>query len=239
MRESILAAIHGEFGRRELPEIGTVIGDIYTVILCPVCNHKTLDNYDICRYCGWEYDGFPEYHYSAANGATMREYRDAYKKAVAAKKVFVGGSKSLSVLTQVERELLLTYVHDDCHILIGDCRGADFAIQNYLYSAGYSFVTVYATEGKARNNSGHWYVKAIDAPQDAKGFDYYRQKDIAMATEADEVLMFWDCKSKGTYHNLLDAVRNNKVTRVVLRPFEVMEITTVDDIEKIRQENVY
>lgn len=151
-----------------------------------------------------------------------------------AKKVFIGGSKSLSVLTQAETDLLLTYLNDDCHILIGDCRGADLAIQNFLCSAEYRFVTVYATEGKARKNSGHWYVKAIDAPQDTRGFDYYRQKDIAMATEADEVLMFWDRKSKGTYHNLLDAVRNNKVTRVVLRPFEVVEVTTVDDIERIK-----
>lgn len=114
MKESILAAIQGEFGERELPEVGTVIDDTYTVILCPVCNHKTLDNYDICRYCGWEYDGFDENHFPAANGAALRDYREAYKKMMTAKKVFVGGSKSLSVLTQVERELLFTYVHDEC-----------------------------------------------------------------------------------------------------------------------------
>ncbi|MBO5714902.1 MAG: hypothetical protein J6S23_00725 [Clostridia bacterium] len=82
MKESINAAIGAEFIKRKLPEIGTTVDDIYTVILCPVCNHKTLDNHDICRHCGWEYDGFDEDHYSAANRATLREYREKYKKAL-------------------------------------------------------------------------------------------------------------------------------------------------------------
>ncbi len=80
MKENIYAAIRGEFVGCELPELGTVVDDIYTVILCPVCGQKTLDNYYICGHCGWEYDGFPEDHYSAANGATLREYRDEYNR---------------------------------------------------------------------------------------------------------------------------------------------------------------
>ena len=78
--ESIYAAMCGEFGKRALPPVGTVCDEIYTVIVCPVCKHKTLDNYDICRHCGWEYDGFPEDHYSAANGATLIEYRERYEQ---------------------------------------------------------------------------------------------------------------------------------------------------------------
>lgn len=81
MRETILAAIRGEFGERILPPLGATYDD-YTVIICPVCKHKTLDNYDICRHCGWEYDGFSEYHYSSANGATLAEYRAEYRKLI-------------------------------------------------------------------------------------------------------------------------------------------------------------
>ena len=81
MKESIYAAIRGEYGKRVLPPVGTAYGEEHMVV-CPVCKHRTLDNYDICRHCGWEYDGFPEDHYSAANGATLAEYREYYKKAV-------------------------------------------------------------------------------------------------------------------------------------------------------------
>lgn len=80
MKYSILSALHGEYSKRDLPEVGAMYNDIYKVIPCPVCGNKTLDNYDICTHCGWEYDEFTENHYSAANGATMREYRRAYEK---------------------------------------------------------------------------------------------------------------------------------------------------------------
>lgn len=80
IKDVILAAIHGKFGRLELPEVGTSIDDIYTVILCPVCNRKTLDSHSICCHCGWEYDSIPDNYYSAANGATIDVYREEYRK---------------------------------------------------------------------------------------------------------------------------------------------------------------
>lgn len=86
MKESIYAAICGEYGKRVLPSVGTAYDEDHTVIVCPVCKRKTLDNYDICLHCGWEYDGFPEDHYSAANGATLTDYREQYKKAIKERK---------------------------------------------------------------------------------------------------------------------------------------------------------
>lgn len=50
----------------------------YTEISCPVCGAKTLDNHWVCPVCLWEYDGFPEDHYSAANGTTLAAYREAF-----------------------------------------------------------------------------------------------------------------------------------------------------------------
>ena len=82
MKEAIQAAIRGEPGVRELPPVGTPYDEDHTVILCPVCKCKTLDNHDICRHCGWEYDGFPEDHHSAANGGTLIAYREEYNKAI-------------------------------------------------------------------------------------------------------------------------------------------------------------
>ena len=78
MKESIYAALRGEYGEQVLPPVGTAYDEDHTVILCPVCKGKALDNYGICRHCGWEYDGFPEDHYSAANGGTLAEYREQY-----------------------------------------------------------------------------------------------------------------------------------------------------------------
>ena len=86
MKESIYAALRGEYGKRVLPHVGTTYDEDHTVIVCPICNHKTLDNYDICCHCGWEYDGFPEDHYSAANGATLTDYREQYKQALKERK---------------------------------------------------------------------------------------------------------------------------------------------------------
>ena len=86
MKECIYAALCGAYGDQILSPIGTVYDEDHTVIACPVCNHKMLDHYDICRHCGWEYDGFSEDHYSAANGATLRDYREAYKQALKERK---------------------------------------------------------------------------------------------------------------------------------------------------------
>lgn len=82
INRSILAAIRGENKERQLPDVGTHYDEWYTVILCPVCGHKTLDNYDICTHCGWEYDDLPEDHYSTCNRATLRDYRAQYQKAL-------------------------------------------------------------------------------------------------------------------------------------------------------------
>ena len=60
MKESIYAAIRGEYGKRVLPPVGTAYDEDHSVIICPVCKHKTLDNYDICRHCGI-YTFFPSH----------------------------------------------------------------------------------------------------------------------------------------------------------------------------------
>ena len=82
IKDCISSAIRGERGRYELPDVGEIYDGCHTVILCPVCGNKALDNHGICMHCGWEHDGFGEDHYSAANGATLREYRRQYQKAL-------------------------------------------------------------------------------------------------------------------------------------------------------------
>ena len=78
IEDNIRSALRGEYGARELPDVGTTVDDIYTVIRCPVCYNKTLNNSYICCHCGWEHDDFSDYSY--ANGSTLEEYREAYNK---------------------------------------------------------------------------------------------------------------------------------------------------------------
>ncbi len=130
-------------------------------------------------------------------------------------KVFIGGSKTLAHLTPQMCTLLDELIQSGADILIGDCRGADTLVQEYLVKKGYRKVTVYASGTTVRNNAGNFAMKLVSA-DNSKGFEFYRQKDIAMANEADSALMFWDGKSKGTQHNISDMKVQNKPCRVVL-----------------------
>ena len=100
-------------------------------------------------------------------------------------------------------------------VLIGDCFGADKLVQKYLYKRGYDKVKVYASGSKVRCNEGCYPV--ISVPADGKnGFDFFRQKDIAMSLATDHALMFWDGVSKGTRCNIEDMEQQEKFTAVIL-----------------------
>ena len=151
------------------------------------------------------------------------------------KRVFLGGSKSITELTDDEKDVIDEYIAKDYQILVGDCRGADTEIQKHLVERGYTNVKVYATDGEARNNVGNF--KVINCPScyapewSAKNaYSYYRVKDERMLTLCDEILMFWDGNSKASRENLEDGLRIKKPTKAVLRPFEVKEFKREDEI---------
>ncbi len=52
----------------------------YSLVMCPVCGHLTLDNYYVCDTCGWEYDGSKGNEYSSANGTSAEAYRKRMEK---------------------------------------------------------------------------------------------------------------------------------------------------------------
>ncbi len=117
------------------------------------------------------------------------------------KKVFIGGSKNITKLDETVRQKLDELILENAEILIGDCLGVDKLVQAHLFLKGYKNVTVYATEGKARNNIGDWPV--VNVPSHGEeGYDYYELKDIEMAKDADETFMIWDGQSKGTAFNI-------------------------------------
>ena len=145
------------------------------------------------------------------------------------KRVFLGGSKSITELTDDEKRVIDEYIEKGCQILVGDCRGADTEIQKHLAERGYTNVKVYATDGEARNNVGNFKVIACPSMRTPKAramkdYYYYRVKDERMLTLCDEILMFWDGNSKASRENLEEGVRMKKPTKAVLRPFEVREL---------------
>ena len=156
------------------------------------------------------------------------------------KRVFLGGSKSITELTDDEKAVIDEYIAKDYQILVGDCRGADTEIQKHLVERGYTNVKVYATDGEARNNVGNFKVIACPSmltpeARARKDYFYYRIKDWRMLTLCDDILMFWDSGSKASRENLEEGVKLKKPTKAVLRPFEVREIKIDDDIENKKQ----
>lgn len=152
------------------------------------------------------------------------------------KRVFLGGSKSITELTDEEKSVIDEYIENGCQILVGDCRGADTEIQKHLVERGYKNVKIYATDGEARNNVGNFKVIACPssyAPEWSvkNAYSYYRVKDERMLTLCDEILMFWDGDSKASRENLEDGLRMKKPTKAVLLPFEVREITAENDLK--------
>ena len=130
-------------------------------------------------------------------------------------KIFIGGSKMLKELSPCMKKALDIVCEKGYEVLIGDCFGADKLVQKYLYKRGYDKVKVYASGTKVRCNEGCYPVISVSA-EGKRGFEFYRQKDIAMANDADHALMFWDGVSKGTRCNIEDMERQEKFTAVLI-----------------------
>lgn len=129
-------------------------------------------------------------------------------------KVFVGGAKAITTLPDPVIARLQTICERQYDILVGDCYGVDAAVQKFFANLGYNRVVVYASNGKARNNLGSWPVQCVPVAQGLTGFDFYRQKDIAMAEAADCGLMVWDGKSAGTRQNIRTLLELGKIVLV-------------------------
>jgi hypothetical protein len=147
-------------------------------------------------------------------------------------KIFLAGSRTVSKITlNIENRLFGIY-KKGYTILVGDASGADAAIQHFFAQLGYRNVTVYASNGKARNNLGNWRVETISVPNYTKGFDFYTMKDKAMANDACYGFMIWDGKSKGTFTNIVNLLNYKKKALVYLTPQKTF--LCIDSMDKLR-----
>lgn len=131
-------------------------------------------------------------------------------------KVFLCGSKTVTSLPPRFTYLLDCCCRDGCDFLIGDCFGADRLMQEYLFEHEYMRVTVYVSGQRIRNRIGNYPVRHIPIPDGMTGFEFYRQKDLAMIEDCDTALILWDGKTKGTFSNALDLTNADKPFSLIL-----------------------
>lgn len=131
-------------------------------------------------------------------------------------KVFIGGSRRLTRLSQAVVQKLDAIVAKGYTILVGDANGIDRAVQQYMAGKGYQDLLVYCVNDTCRNNIGHWKTVSVTKDSLNKDFDYYVTKDREMAREATCAFMMWDGKSKGTLRNVLDLLKDGKTVLVYL-----------------------
>jgi probable addiction module antidote protein len=117
--------------------------------------------------------------------------------------IFIGGSRHVSRLPSEVKKRLDNVVTSGHRVIVGDANGADKAVQKHFHDIHYDKVTVFCSGASPRNNLGTWLTHHVEAPNDAKGFQFYAAKDREMAREADFGLMIWDGKSPGTVLNVL------------------------------------
>ena len=139
-------------------------------------------------------------------------------------KIFIGGSKTIHKLDDQVKGKLHEIIKNQYDVLIGDCFGIDKAVQAFFDENGYRDITVYVSGENVRNNVGDF--KVYNIPANMTGFEFYRQKDIAMAKEADCGFMIWDGKSKGTLNNIADLVSQNKTCEVYFDKDKTITVLT-------------
>jgi hypothetical protein len=128
------------------------------------------------------------------------------------KSVFAGGSRNIKRLNDLVRGRLDSIIEKNLMVFVGDAAGADKAIQKHLADQKYRNVIVYCMDGGPRNNVGNWEVRLIRGIGASRGWQYFAQKDSAMAKDASCGFMLWDGRSKGTVNNLLNLLQFGKVS---------------------------
>ena len=132
-------------------------------------------------------------------------------------KVFISGSMSLKNLPKKIKDILLRIINNNEKVLVGDAKGIDFLVQKFFSEKNYKNVSVYTIFSIPRNiaNSDFTIINII--PSNIKNNRAKQMyKDERMVKDADYCIVIWDGKSKGSYNNILNALKLNKKIKVFL-----------------------
>ena len=149
-------------------------------------------------------------------------------------KIFISGSLTLNMLPPEVKESIKKAIKKNYKILIGDAKGIDKTVQNYLKVLGYKNVVIYYIGDSPRNISDtDWKsvrVPIENNPLFIKNNRYTREaqmvKDKAMSDNADTGLVVWKDSSinrfgkisvsKGTLNNIYRLLTSNKLVGIYL-----------------------
>lgn len=155
--------------------------------------------------------------------------------------VFISGSREITKLDNNVLNALFIELNSDVNILVGDAEGVDAEIQKFCKDHYYKNVTVYAINGRARNNLGNFDVKNITVDRKTYFKTSFTEKDKAMTDIADYGIVIWDGKSKGSFNNILRLIRQNKPCHVYLANYKkwvLMDSENIDEIGRLKNMKV-
>lgn len=154
-------------------------------------------------------------------------------------KVFIAGPRVVNELDECVKQKLENICTKQYEVFVGEADGIDSCIQKYMRSKNYKNVTIFASNGIARNNFGGWRVECVNVDHNITGFEFYIQKDLEMAKQADIGFMIWNGKSRGTFNNIVNCIKLNKeVIIYYLTKRKFYHIKTMDDLYKFLDVNV-
>lgn len=125
-------------------------------------------------------------------------------------KIFIAGPRAITELDANVIIKLENIVKNNYEVIVGDAIGIDSSIQKFFQSKNYNNVTVFASNGNARNNYGNWKIEKVIVDNNITGFDFYAQKDFEMARKSDIGFMIWNGKSKGTFNDIINLLDMKK-----------------------------
>ena len=155
--------------------------------------------------------------------------------------VFISGSIAIKNIPSCVENSINRIMEQNIHVLVGDAKGIDTVIQNYLKRHNYLNVTVYSIYHSPRYKVPEFHEKHVPVNTNLKKErDRQQEKDAAMTIASDYSLVIWDGKSNGSYQNILRAIEHEKKIKIYLHSenkFVQPEKKTRNEMEYIYREN--
>lgn len=157
-------------------------------------------------------------------------------------KVFISGSISVKSLDKIIIDSFNKILSNNLEVLVGDAPGIDTLVQDFFNHSDYTNLTVYSIQSFPRYKANENYkTKYVEVSNEVKK-ERERQtfKDEAMSYESNYSLVIWDGKSKGSYANIIRALKLKKAIKVyytIKNNFLDQKDITIQNIDFIYREN--
>ena len=159
--------------------------------------------------------------------------------------VFISGSISIKILPSQVISSIETMIDKNMTILVGDAPGIDSLVQDVCNTKNYLNVIVYTITSTPRYKANSQFQeKNIFVGQEIKSQrERQTYKDKAMSEESTFSLVVWDGLSKGSYANIIRALKSNKLVKIYyqeINDYIESKKVTIDEIDYIyREKNGY